>query len=80
MYFDVQLWRMTQGLRGRIALAVALGLFALAAGIARFAFLGWFLALIFQGAPWTQLTWPLASVAFAILPLRASCWRRRYSR
>jgi len=51
MYFDVQLWRMTQGLRGRIVLAVVLGLFALAAGIARFAFLGWFLALIFQGAP-----------------------------
>src|SRR6187431_1849458 len=71
MYFDVQLWRMTQGLRGRIALAVVLGLLALAAGIARFAFLGWFLALIFQGAAFAQLAWPLAGVAFAIV-LRAT--------
>ena len=47
MYFDFQLWRMTEGLRGRIVLAVVLGLFALAAGIARFAFLGWLLALVF---------------------------------
>jgi ATP-binding cassette subfamily C protein CydCD len=71
MYFDLQLWRMTQGLRGRIVLAVVLGLFALAAGIARFAFLGWFLALVFQGASFRQLVWPLAGVAFAIA-LRAA--------
>src|SRR5688572_21996684 len=58
MYFDIQLWQMTRGLRGRIVLAVVLGLFALAAGIARFAFLGWFLALIFQGASFSQLAWP----------------------
>jgi ATP-binding cassette subfamily C protein CydCD len=70
MYFDIQLWRMTRGLRGRIALAVALGLLALAAGIARFAFLGGSLALIFQGAPFVQLAWPLAGVASAIV-LRA---------
>ena len=36
MYFDLELWRMTKGLRGRIVLAVLLGLFALVAGIARF--------------------------------------------
>ena len=71
MYFDIQLWRLTRGLRGRIVLAVVLGLFALAAGIARFAFLGWFLALIFQGASFAQLAWPLAGVAFAIV-LRAA--------
>src|SRR5688572_2830279 len=71
MYFDVQLWRMTRGLRGRIVLAVVLGLFALAAGIARFAFLGWFLALIFQGASFSRLALPLAGVALAIV-LRAA--------
>ncbi len=70
MYFDLQLWRMTEGLRGRIALAVVLGLFALAAGIARFAFLGWLLALVFQGAPFSQLALPLTCIAFAIV-LRA---------
>src|SRR5829696_6556201 len=71
MYFDVQLWRMMRGLRGRIVLAVVLGLFALAAGIARFAFLGWFLALIFQGASFGRLALPLAGVALAIV-LRAA--------
>ncbi len=70
MYFDIQLWRLTEGLRGRIALAVVLGLFALAAGIARFAFLGWLLALVFQGAPFGQLALPLAGIAIAII-LRA---------
>ncbi|HET7158206.1 MAG TPA: ABC transporter ATP-binding protein, partial [Burkholderiales bacterium] len=70
MYFDVQLWRMMRGLRARIVLAVLLGLLALAAGIARFAFLGWFLALIFQDASLRELVSPLAGVAFAIL-LRA---------
>ncbi|HTE14801.1 MAG TPA: ABC transporter transmembrane domain-containing protein, partial [Burkholderiales bacterium] len=70
MYFDFQLWRMTEGLRGRIVLAVLLGLFALAAGIARFAFLGWLLALVFQGAPFGQLVLPLAGIALAII-LRA---------
>ena len=71
MYFDIQLWRLTQGLRGRIVLAVVLGLLALAAGIARFAFLGGFLALIFQGAPFSELAVPLAGVGFAIV-LRAA--------
>lgn len=70
MYFDVQLWRMTEGLRGRIVLAVVLGLLALAAGIARFAFLGWLLALVFQGAPFRQLALPLTCIALAII-LRA---------
>jgi ATP-binding cassette subfamily C protein CydCD len=49
MHFDLKLWRMTAGLRGRIALSAALGLLALAVGIARFAFLGRFLAGVFHG-------------------------------
>ena len=40
MYFDFRLWRLTAGLRGRIALGTFLGLLALGVGIARFAFLG----------------------------------------
>src|SRR3954468_20214492 len=70
MYFDLKLWQLTAGLRGRIVLAAILGLCALAAGIARFAFLGWFLARIFQGAPPRDLLWPLAGIACAIV-LRA---------
>ena len=49
MYFDLRLWALTRGVRPRIAFAVALGLLALAAGIARFAFLGLLLALVFRG-------------------------------
>jgi ATP-binding cassette subfamily C protein CydCD len=70
MYFDIRLWRMTSGLRLRIAAAVALGLLALAAGIARFAFLGWLLALVFRGAPTHQLLLALGGGAAMIL-LRA---------
>ena len=50
MYFDWQLWRMTAGLRWRIALGVVLGLAALIVGIARFVFLGILLARVFEGA------------------------------
>src|SRR6185436_14340965 len=70
MYFDWQLWRMTAGLRGRIALGVVLGMLSLCAGIARFVFLGRLLVLVFQGAGPTEVAAPAAAVAFAIL-LRA---------
>src|SRR5271169_4400915 len=71
VYFDLRLWRMTAGLRGRIALAVLLGLLALGCGIARFVFLGQFLARVFRGAPTAQLVLPLAATALAIV-LRAA--------
>ncbi len=71
MYFDLRLWRMTAGLRGRIALAVLLGLLALGCGIARFVFLGQFLARVFRGAPAADLVPPLVATAVAIV-LRAA--------
>jgi ATP-binding cassette, subfamily B, bacterial len=67
MHLDLKLWRMTVGLRGRIALSAALGLLALAVGIARFAFLGQFLAGVFRGEIRVP---PLLTAAVAIL-LRA---------
>jgi ABC-type multidrug transport system fused ATPase/permease subunit len=70
VYFDFELWRLTQGLRARIVFAVVLGLLALAVGIARFAFIGWFLVLIFEQAPLNELVLPLAGTAAAIV-LRA---------
>jgi ABC-type multidrug transport system fused ATPase/permease subunit len=76
MYFDLQLWRLTKGLRGRIVLAVGLGLLALVAGIARFVFLGMVLALVFRHAPYYQLVVPLACVAGAII-LRAALEQAR---
>ena len=70
MHFDLRLWRMTVGLRWRIALGVLLGLLALGIGIARFAFLGQFLARLFRSAPAAELVTPLAATLVAIL-LRA---------
>jgi ATP-binding cassette subfamily B protein len=67
VHFDIRLWRMTAGLRGRMTLGVVLGLLALGVGIARFAFLGRFLALVFQGAPTNELIPPLLEAGAAIL-------------
>jgi ATP-binding cassette, subfamily B, bacterial len=71
MFFDLRLWRMTGGLRGRIALAMLLGLTALAVGILRFVFLGQFLARVFRGAPAAQLV-PLLLATAAAIALRAA--------
>jgi thiol reductant ABC exporter CydC subunit len=70
VHFDLRLWRMTVGLRWRIALGVLLGLLALGIGIARFAFLGQFLARLFRSAPAAELVMPVAATFVAIL-LRA---------
>jgi ATP-binding cassette subfamily C protein CydCD len=70
MYFDARLWAMTAGLRLRILAGVALGLAALAAGIVRFAFLGWLLALVFRGAALQQILLAIAGAAAMVL-LRA---------
>ncbi len=67
MHFDLKLWRLTAGLRDRIALSVLLGLIALCVGIARFAFLGRFLAGVFRGDAWPTLVPFLAGAAAAIL-------------
>ncbi|HVC61799.1 MAG TPA: ABC transporter ATP-binding protein [Acetobacteraceae bacterium] len=71
MHFDLTLWRMTRGYRLRIALSVLVGLFALIFGIARFVFLGRFLAGVFQHAPAATLVWPLVGAGVAIV-LRAA--------
>lgn len=71
MYFDRRLWELTRGLRGRMALGVVLGLLALAAGIARFAFLGLVLALAFRGAPFGEQLPPILGAIGSIL-LRAA--------
>jgi ATP-binding cassette subfamily B protein len=67
MYFDLRLWRMTAGLRLTMAGGVALGLLALAAGIARFAFLGIALATVFAGGGLADAAPALAGAAAAVL-------------
>ncbi|WP_459614849.1 ABC transporter ATP-binding protein/permease [Bordetella sp. 2513F-2] len=67
MYFDSTLWAMTRGVRARMLLCGLLGLLGLAAGIARFALLGQFLARLFAGMDGPALWWPLAGAAAAIV-------------
>ncbi|MBE9605977.1 ABC transporter ATP-binding protein [Acetobacteraceae bacterium H6797] len=67
MYFDLRLWRLTAGFRSRMVLGALLGILALAAGIARFAFLGIGLAAVFDGrGPSAALPW-LAAAAIAVV-------------
>ncbi|WP_159995319.1 ABC transporter ATP-binding protein [Roseomonas sp. 18066] len=67
MYFDLRLWRLTQGLRLGMLAGALLGLAALAAGIARFACLGVALARVFAGGGLAEAAWPLAGAAAAVL-------------
>jgi ATP-binding cassette subfamily C protein CydCD len=70
MYFDRPLWALTRGLRGRIALAIGLGLLAAAFGIGRIVFLGMLLAGLFTGAESGYLVVCGVGVAASVL-LRA---------
>ena len=67
MTFSRELWRFTQGVRGRIALAVAVGLFAVAAGVARLALLGWIAARIFEGDGLEELAPLIVAAAAAVI-------------
>jgi ATP-binding cassette subfamily C protein CydCD len=70
MYFDSRLWELTAGLRAGMAGGIFLGLLALAAGIARYVFLGQLLARVFDGAPWQDWITPALCVGAMVL-LRA---------
>ena len=67
MYFDLELWRLTAGLRLSMAAGVLLGLLALAAGIARFAFLGIALAQVFAGGGLAEAAPALVAAMAAVL-------------
>ena len=70
MTFSWDLWRFTDGVRLRIALAVVLGLLAVTAGVARLALLGWMAARIFEGESFSSLA-PLI-IAAAVITLARS--------
>ncbi len=67
MYFDRYLWRLTRGLRGRIALGILIGLAAAAFGIARFTLLGTMLARVFAGSGFWPIALAAAGVAAAVV-------------
>jgi len=67
MYFDRRLWGLTRGLRGRIALAILIGLVAAGFGIARFALLGALLARVFTGSGFAVIAALAIAVAGAVV-------------
>ena len=67
MYFDRRLWAMTKGFRGAVALGVLLGLLALAAGIARFAFLGLLLSRVLHNEAVGTFLMPALATAGCIV-------------
>ncbi len=68
--FSWELWRFTEGVRWRVALSVIVGLFAVAAGVARLALLGWIGARIFEGDSFGDLV-PLIIAAAASIAARS---------
>src|SRR5262245_65716770 len=67
MYFDQRLWALTEGVRGRIAGTVIVGLAAVAAGVARLALLGWLLGRVLAGDSLAQLAPAIALPALALV-------------
>ena len=67
MYFDRALWQLTRGLRGRIGLAILIGLCAAAFGIARFTLLGTMLARVFAGSGFVPIALAAAGVAVSVV-------------
>ncbi len=67
MYLDRKLWEFTEGARGRIAGAVAVGVLAGFTGIARLALLGWLLAKVLGGASLGELLTPVLAIAVVMV-------------
>lgn len=67
MYFNLRLFSMTKGFRGRIFLGAFLGLLAVLVGIGRLALTGWIIARLFQGDELSTLVSYLIIVAGLIV-------------
>jgi len=67
MHFDLRLWRLTQGFRGRLVWAVTIGLVSSFAGIIRLVLLGWMLGLALSGANIETLIIPAAATVGVII-------------
>ncbi|MCH1520489.1 MAG: ABC transporter ATP-binding protein/permease [SAR324 cluster bacterium] len=67
MQFESRLWSFTQGVRGRIAISVVIGMIAAALGVIRLALLGWLIGLIFLGQSVDELVMPIIFAALVML-------------
>ncbi len=76
MYLDRRLWAFTEGVRGRIAFSVLVGVVSATVGIARLALLGWLLAKVFRGDAFETFVGPFVAVA-GVMVLRGilEYWR-----
>jgi len=66
MHIEKRLWRFTETVRPRIALATGIGVLAAGVGVARLALLGWLIGQIFAGATLADLVLPILGIAFTM--------------
>lgn len=67
MYFDVRLFRLTRGVRWRIALAALIGILAVPVAIGRYALTGTVLASVFHGESLTTVVGMLGLIVVLII-------------
>src|SRR5476651_1136379 len=67
MHIEPRLLVFTKGVRGRIAAAVALGLFSVGMGVARLGLLGWLIGQVFAGKGPADLLWPIGLIALVMV-------------
>ncbi|HET6195508.1 MAG TPA: ABC transporter transmembrane domain-containing protein, partial [Acetobacteraceae bacterium] len=67
MHIEPRLLAFTQGIRLRIAGAVALGLLSVSLAVARLGLLGWLIGQVFAGRPLADLAWAAAMIALVMV-------------
>ena len=70
-HVDGRLWALTQGVRGRMAATVCIGMASSFVGVARLALLGWLLGQVFSGTPVADLL-PAFALVGATMIARAA--------
>ncbi|MBS0522871.1 MAG: ABC transporter ATP-binding protein [Proteobacteria bacterium] len=67
MHIEPRLLVFTEGIRLRIAGAVALGLLSVSLAVARLGLLGWLIGQVFAGRPLGDLVWPALIIALVMV-------------
>ncbi|HYC66193.1 MAG TPA: ABC transporter transmembrane domain-containing protein, partial [Reyranellaceae bacterium] len=76
MHIEPRLWKFTEGVRPRIAATTAVGLVAVALGVARLGLLGWLIGEVIAGRELSALILPVALIGLVmVLRGAAEHWR-----
>jgi ATP-binding cassette subfamily C protein CydCD len=67
MHFEPRLWIFTEGVRGRIAWAVVIGLISVGLGVARLALLGWLIGAVLAGRELASLALPIILIGLVMI-------------